>query len=221
MKKVIGSALVAAAVVTSGCATYNPYTGEKQTSKATTGAAIGAAVGAIIGVATSDNAKERKERALKGAGIGAITGGGVGYYMDVQEAKLRQKLEASGVSVTRDGDNIILNMPGNITFDTNQSNVKESFKPVLDSVAEVLKEYKSTMIQVGGHTDSTGGDQYNLMLSQNRAQSVANVLIGFGVQPVRTDVVGFGETSPIASNSTESGRAQNRRVELILVPYTE
>ncbi|MCB1838196.1 MAG: OmpA family protein [Alcanivoracaceae bacterium] len=221
MKKVIGSALIAAAVVTSGCATYNPYTGEKQTSKATTGAAIGAAVGAIIGVATSDNAKERKERALKGAGIGAITGGGVGYYMDVQEAKLRQKLEASGVSVTRDGDNIILNMPGNITFDTNQSNVKESFKPVLDSVAEVLKEYKSTMIQVGGHTDSTGSDQYNLMLSQNRAQSVANVLIGFGVEPVRTDVVGFGETSPIASNSTESGRAQNRRVELILVPYTE
>lgn len=221
MKKVIGSALIAAAVVTSGCATYNPYTGEKQTSKATTGAAIGAAVGAIIGVATSDNAKERKERALKGAGIGAITGGGVGYYMDVQEAKLRQKLEASGVSVTRDGDNIILNMPGNITFDTNQSNVKESFKPVLDSVAEVLKEYKSTMIQVGGHTDSTGSDQYNLMLSQNRAQAVANVLTGFGVEPVRTDVVGFGETSPIASNSTESGRAQNRRVELILVPYTE
>ena len=221
MKRVIGSALIAAAVVTSGCATYNPYTGEKQTSKATTGAAIGAAVGAIIGVATSDNAKERKERALKGAGIGAITGGGVGYYMDVQEAKLRQKLEASGVSVTRDGDNIILNMPGNITFDTNQSNVKESFKPVLDSVAEVLKEYKSTMIQVGGHTDSTGSDQYNLMLSQNRAQSVANTLIGFGVEPVRTDVVGFGETSPIASNSTEGGRAQNRRVELILVPYTE
>jgi len=221
MKKVIGSALIAAAVVTSGCATYNPYTGEKQTSKATSGAAIGAAVGAIIGVATSDNAKERKERALKGAGIGAITGGGVGYYMDVQEAKLRQKLEASGVSVTRDGDNIILNMPGNITFDTNQTNVKESFKPVLDSVAEVLKEYKSTMIQIGGHTDSTGSDQYNLQLSQNRAQSVANVLIGFGVEPVRTDVVGFGETSPIASNSTDSGRAQNRRVELILVPYTQ
>lgn len=221
MKKVIGSALIAAAVVTSGCATYNPYTGEKQTSKATSGAAIGAAVGAIIGVATSDNAKERKERALKGAGIGAITGGGVGYYMDVQEAKLRQKLEASGVSVTRDGDNIILNMPGNITFDTNQTNVKESFKPVLDSVAVVLKEYKSTMIQIGGHTDSTGSDQYNLQLSQNRAQSVANVLIGFGVEPVRTDVVGFGETSPIASNSTDSGRAQNRRVELILVPYTQ
>ncbi|MDF1780424.1 MAG: OmpA family protein [Alcanivoracaceae bacterium] len=221
MKKLASSALLAAAVVTAGCSTFNPYTGEKQTGKATSGAAIGAAVGALIGIATSDNAKERKERALKGAGIGAIAGGGVGYYMDVQEAKLRQKLEASGVSVTRDGDNIVLNMPGNITFDTNQSTVKESFKPVLDSVSEVLKEYKSTMIQVGGHTDSTGSDQYNLLLSQNRAQAVANVLFGFGVQPVRTDVVGFGETQPVASNSSEGGRSQNRRVELILLPYSQ
>lgn len=221
MKKLASSALLAAAVVTAGCSTLNPYTGEKQTGKATSGAAIGAAVGALIGIATSDNAKERKERALKGAGIGAIAGGGVGYYMDVQEAKLRQKLEASGVSVTRDGDNIVLNMPGNITFDTNQSTVKESFKPVLDSVSEVLKEYKSTMIQVGGHTDSTGSDQYNLLLSQNRAQAVANVLFGFGVQPVRTDVVGFGETQPVASNSSEGGRSQNRRVELILLPYSQ
>ena len=221
MNKFAMGALMAAIVTASGCSTINPYTGEKQTSKATSGAAIGAAVGALIGVATSDNAKERKERALKGAGIGAIAGGGVGYYMDVQEAKLRQKLEASGVSVTRDGDNIILNMPGNITFDTNQSSVKESFKPVLDSVSEVLKEYKSTMIQVGGHTDSTGGDQYNLLLSQNRAQAVSNVLIGFGVEPVRIDTVGFGETQPVASNSSESGRAQNRRVELILLPYAE
>lgn len=217
----VGGALIATAVLVSGCSTINPYTGEKQTSKAGAGALIGAATGALIGIATSDNAKERKERALAGAGIGAVAGGGVGYYMDVQEAKLRQKLEASGVSVTRDGDNIILNMPGNITFDTNQSAVKESVKPVLDAVTEVLKEYKSTMIQVGGHTDSTGGDQYNLLLSQNRAQSVANVLIGFGVEAVRTDVVGFGETSPIASNSSESGRAQNRRVELTLVPYTK
>lgn len=221
MKKLVGSALVVSAVLVSGCSTINPYTGEKQTSKAGAGAMIGAATGALIGIATSDNAKERKERALAGAGIGAVAGGGVGYYMDVQEAKLRQKLEASGVSVTRDGDNIILNMPGNITFDTNQSAVKESVKPVLDAVSEVLNEYKSTMIQVGGHTDSTGGDQYNLLLSQNRAQAVANVLIGFGVAPVRTDVVGFGETSPTASNSSESGRAQNRRVELTLVPYTK
>lgn len=220
MNKLALTSLISSAVMLGAC-TINPYTGEQQTSKAATGAMIGAAAGALIGIATSDNAKERKERALRGAGIGAVAGAGVGVYMDVQEAKLREKLASSGVSVTRDGDNIILNMPGNITFGTNESTVSSSFVPVLDSVAEVLKEYKSTMIQVGGHTDSTGADQYNMLLSQQRAQAVANVLIGFGVQPVRMDVVGFGKTQPIASNATESGRAQNRRVELILLPYTQ
>lgn len=214
-------AMVTLTLAISGCSTINPYSGERQTSKATSGAVIGAAVGALTGIATSDSARERKERALKGAGIGAITGGSVGYYMDVQEARLRERLAGTGVSVMRDGENIILNMPGNITFDTNQSQVKENFKPVLESVAEVLKEYKSTMIQVSGHTDSTGGDQYNMMLSKNRAQEVANVLSGNGVQSVRMDVVGFGETSPIASNNTAEGRAMNRRVELTLLPLTE
>ena len=221
MKRFAGSLVLASAVAITGCSTINPYTGEKQTSKATSGAAIGAVAGALIGIATSDSAKERKERALKGAGIGAVTGGGVGYYMDVQEAKLREKMEGAGVSVTRDGDNIILNMPGNLTFDTDSSTVKSSFTPVLDAVSEVLNEYESTMIQIAGHTDSTGGDRYNLLLSQQRAQAVANKLGGFGVQQVRMDVVGFGETQPIASNSTASGREQNRRVELTLVPYTE
>ncbi|WP_290538461.1 OmpA family protein [Alcanivorax sp.] len=222
MKRFVGClALAGAMSLQAGCSTINPYTGEKQTSKAGMGAGIGAVTGALIGIATSDSAKERKERALKGAGIGAVAGGGVGYYMDVQEAKLRQKLEGAGVSVTRDGDNIILNMPGNLTFDTDSTTVKSSFRPVLDAVSEVLKEYKSTMIQVAGHTDSTGGDKYNLMLSQQRAQSVANILGGFGVEQVRMDTVGFGETQPIASNNTASGREQNRRVELTLLPYTE
>ena len=222
MKRFVGClALAGAMSLQVGCSTINPYTGEKQTSKAGMGAGIGAVTGALIGIATSDSAKERKERALKGAGIGAVAGGGVGYYMDVQEAKLREKLEGAGVSVTRDGDNIILNMPGNLTFDTDSTTVKSSFRPVLDAVSEVLKEYKSTMIQVAGHTDSTGGDKYNLMLSQQRAQSVANILSGFGVEQVRLDTVGFGETQPIASNSTASGREQNRRVELTLLPYTE
>ena len=222
MKRFIGCLALAGAVsLQAGCSTINPYTGEKQTSKAGMGAGIGAVTGALIGIATSDSAKERKERALKGAGIGAVAGGGVGYYMDVQEAKLREKMEGAGVSVTRDGDNIILNMPGNLTFDTDSTTVKPSFRPVLDAVSEVLKEYKSTMIQVAGHTDSTGGDKYNLMLSQQRTQSVANILSGFGVEQVRLDTVGFGETQPIASNSTASGREQNRRVELTLLPYTE
>lgn len=222
MKKPLATLLIAAvATLPVACSTINPYTGEKQTAKATSGAAIGAAVGALVGIATSDSSKERKERALKGAGIGALAGGGVGYYMDTQETKLRQKLEGSGVSVTRQGDSIILNMPGNITFATDSTRVQESFRPVLDSVAEVLNEYEKTMIQVAGHTDSTGGDRYNMLLSQQRASSVSDILIEFGVQPVRVDPVGFGETSPIATNSTETGRARNRRVELTLLPYVE
>lgn len=218
--KLIFGLVLAGALVLSGCTTINPYTGEQQTSKATTGAAIGAISGALIGIATSDSAKERRERALAGAGIGALAGGGVGYYMDVQEAKLRQKLQASGVSVTRQGDRIILNMPGNITFDTDSTQVKSGFRPVLDSVSEILEEYEKTMIEVAGFTDSTGSERYNMLLSKQRAQSVANALIGFGVQAVRIDTVGYGEASPIASNSSAAGRAQNRRVQLTLIPYT-
>ncbi|GIX22132.1 MAG: OmpA family lipoprotein [Gammaproteobacteria bacterium] len=213
--------VVGALAALAACTTVNPYTREQQTAKATSGAAVGAVVGAIVGIATSDNKKERKKRALRGAGIGALTGAGVGYYMDVQEAKLRQQLEGTGVSVTRDGDNIILNMPGNITFDVDSSQVKPEFIPVLESVALVLKEYEKTMIEVAGHTDSTGSDRYNQLLSQQRAQAVADVLVRFGVNPVRMDVVGYGETRPIASNATPQGRAQNRRVELILLPYVE
>jgi outer membrane protein OmpA-like peptidoglycan-associated protein len=212
---------VSAVLVLSGCATIDPYTGEKETSKSTKGATIGAVAGAVIGIATSKDKKERKERALKGAGIGAITGGSVGYYMDVQEAKLREKLKRTGVGVTRDGDNLILNMPSNITFAVNQSTLRPDFVEVLDSVAEVLKEYKSTMIEVAGHTDSTGTDSYNQLLSQSRAQAVSDQLIKFGVQAVRIDTVGYGESRPIASNDTEAGRQQNRRVELTLLPLVE
>lgn len=219
MKFKVGCVVLAGAVSLSACTTINPYTGEQQTSKATTGAAIGAVSGALIGIATSSNARERRERALAGAGIGALAGGGVGYYMDVQEAKLRQKLQSSGVSVTRQGDRIILNMPSNITFATDSTNVNSSFQPVLSSVADVLKEYEKTMIQVAGYTDSTGGQRYNMLLSQQRAQAVANALIGDGVQAVRIDTVGYGESNPIASNSTAEGRAKNRRVELTLIPY--
>ena len=220
-KKIILSSLVASAIFLQACTTVDPYTREEKTANATKGAAIGAAVGAILGIATSKDKKNRKERALKGAGIGAIAGGGVGYYMDVQEAKLRQQLENTGVSVTRDGENIILNMPSNITFEVDKSDVKPSFAEVLGSVALVLKEYKSTMIEVAGHTDSTGSNSYNQMLSQQRAQAVSNVLMNNGVQPVRIDTVGYGETRPIASNNTAEGRQQNRRVELTLLPYVE
>jgi outer membrane protein OmpA-like peptidoglycan-associated protein len=213
--------LVAALITLPACTTVDPYSKEEKTSKSTTGAVIGAVAGAVIGIATSKDKKKRKERALKGAGIGAIAGGGVGYYMDVQEAKLRQRLENTGVSVSRNGDNIILNLPGNITFAVDKTEVKSDFIEILDSVALVLNEYKSTMIEVAGHTDSTGSDSYNQLLSQQRAQSVSDILNRNGVAGVRIDTVGYGETRPIASNNTPSGRQQNRRVELTLLPYVE
>lgn len=215
---VIGVAVVSLAV--SGCTTINPYTGEKQTSKAAAGAMIGAAAGALLGAATGDKAS-RKERALKGAGIGAIAGGGVGVYMDNQEAKLRQQLEGTGVSVTRSGDNIILNMPSAITFDVNSSALKPDFFAVLDSVNLVLKEYKSTLVTVAGHTDSTGTDEHNMTLSQQRAQTVAQYLQSRGVATERLAAVGFGKTQPVASNATADGKARNRRVEITLDPITQ
>ncbi|PUB85922.1 MAG: cell envelope biogenesis protein OmpA [gamma proteobacterium symbiont of Ctena orbiculata] len=208
-------------VMLQACTTVDPYTREEKTSKATQGAMIGAVAGAVLGIATSKDKKKRKERALKGAGIGAIAGGGVGYYMDVQEAKLRQRLENTGVSVTREGDNIILNLPSNITFEVDKSDLKPNFVEILGSVALVLKEYKSTMIEVAGHTDSTGSESYNQLLSQQRAHSVSNVLVRDGVEGVRIDTVGYGESRPIAANSSAAGRQQNRRVELTLLPYVE
>jgi outer membrane protein OmpA-like peptidoglycan-associated protein len=220
MKSTI-SCLVASLITLQACTTVDPYTREEKTSKSTTGAVIGAVAGAMIGIATSKDKKKRKERALKGAGIGAIAGGGVGYYMDVQEAKLKQRLENTGVSVTRDGENIILNLPGNITFEVDKTEVRPDFVEILGSVALVLNEYKSTMIEVAGHTDNTGSDAYNQLLSQQRAQSVSNILNQNGVAGIRIDTVGYGESSPIASNSSASGRQQNRRVELTLLPYVE
>lgn len=220
-KSIILCCLVASTVGLQACTTVDPYTREEKTASATKGAAIGAAVGAVLGIATSGDKKKRKERALKGAGIGALAGGGVGYYMDVQEARLRQQLEQTGVSVTRSGDNIILNMPSNITFAVDRADVTPGFVDTLGSVAQVLKEYKSTMIEVAGHTDSTGSDVYNQRLSQQRAQSVSQVLIANGVQSVRIDSVGYGEGYPVASNSTAAGRQQNRRVELTLLPYVQ
>ena len=211
---VAGAMLV---IFVSGCTTVNPYTREEQTSKAAKGAGIGAAAGAVIGLLTKG---DKLQNALIGAGVGAIAGGGVGYYMDVQEAKLRQKLEGTGVSVTRIGDNITLNMPSSITFASNSSDLNAQFYNALDGVSMVLKEYEKTVIEVAGHTDSSGSDQYNQSLSQRRAQSVASYLSSHGVQGTRLMTVGAGESHPVASNDTEQGKAANRRVEMTIVPVT-
>lgn len=200
-----------------GCMTYDPYTDDKQVSKATTGSVIGAVTGAAVGVATSSKS-DRGKGALIGAASGGIAGGGIGYYMDRQEAQLRKRLKDSGVRVERNGDNIELIMPGNITFDTDKANIRSSFTDALNSVAQVLKEFDETDIQAEGHTDSTGSQSYNQLLSEKRASSVRDFLLQKGVQSSRTHASGMGERYPIASNDTAQGREQNRRVELKLVP---
>ncbi len=209
-------AVLAVSLFMGACQTTNPYTGQQQTSNTAKGAGIGAAAGAVIGALAGGSRKS----ALIGAGVGVLAGGAVGNYMDKQETQLRQQLAGTGVSVTRNGDNLILNMPGNITFATNQSDVNAGFYPVLNSVALVLKQYEKTMIDVVGHTDSTGSMQLNMQLSQARAASVGQYLQSQGVQAVRIATQGMGPQYPIASNDTPEGRAQNRRVELILRPLT-
>ena len=218
----INTGLRTLAIATLACSlgltacTTNPYTGEQEASKTAKGAGIGALAGAVAGVIAGDSRKS----ALIGAGIGALAGGAVGYYMDQQENKLRAELANSGVSVTRNGDNIILNMPGNITFATDSSNISSDFYGVLTSVSKVLNEYEKTYVDVTGHTDSTGAEDYNMRLSVARANSVADFIKSQGVLAQRIYTQGMGETQPIADNDTPAGRAQNRRVEIVLTPVT-
>jgi outer membrane protein OmpA-like peptidoglycan-associated protein len=211
---------VGVAILAAGCETLNPYTGETQMSKSTKGALIGAAAGAVVGLASGDDAVERRQRALLGAGVGALAGGAIGNYMDRQEAELRAELEGTGVSVTRIGDNITLNMPGNVTFATNSADLNPAFFDVLTSVSKVVTEFDKTIIEVAGHTDSTGTDAYNQSLSERRAATVAQYLQSRGISPQRMITVGMGESMPVADNATESGRAANRRVEITMVPLT-
>jgi outer membrane protein OmpA-like peptidoglycan-associated protein len=204
-----------AAVLLLASCTTNPYTGERQVSKTAIGAAIGAASGAAIGAASGG---DRGKRAAIGAGAGAVAGGAVGGYMDLQEAKLRKQLQGTGVSVTRNGDELVLNMPGNVTFDTDHEEIRPEFYEVLNSVVLVLKEYDRTRVEISGHTDSTGEAAYNQRLSERRAGSVGSYLTSQGVARPRVATQGRGETQPIASNATPDGRRQNRRVEMRLVP---
>lgn len=220
---ILATIVVCTAIIVSGCAT-DPYTGQRKVSKTAIGAGIGAVAGAATGATAGylsggeKKSKRARKGALIGAGIGAITGGGVGAYMDYQDRKLRQRLQRTGVSVTREGDNIILNMPGNVTFATGSHNFNSNFYEVLDSVAIVLNEYKKTYIDVCGHTDSLGDAAYNQKLSERRGESVAAYLRSRKVHQDRFSVQGFGETQPIASNDIESGRTRNRRVEIMISP---
>jgi len=218
--RVLRFALIGAGLIAGGCETLDPYTQESKTSNATKGAIIGAVSGAVVGLASGDDAVERRQHALIGAGVGALAGGSIGYYMDRQEAELRAELQGSGVSVTRIGDNITLNMPGNVTFATDSSDLSPAFFDVLASVTKVLDEFDQTVVEVAGHTDSTGSHAYNQSLSERRSGSVAEYLRAQGVINQRLITIGVGETMPVADNGTAEGRQANRRVEITMVPVT-
>ena len=212
-------ALIAAsacAVLLVGC-TNNPYTGERQAGKAGVYGGTGAVAGAVIGAATSSK-KDRAKGALIGAAVGGAAAGGYGYYVDRQEQRLRQELTGTGVQVVRNGDNLQLIMPGNITFASSSSDISSSFYPTLNSLVKVFKEFDQNGIDIVGHTDSTGSLELNMRLSQQRATSVASYLTGQGVSGARISSRGVGPSQPVASNDTTEGRAQNRRVEVNLRP---
>ena len=214
MKKIVLG--VAAAVFLAGCTT-DPYTGQQKVSNTAGGAALGALAGAGIGMLAGG---DDRRNALIGAGIGALAGGAVGSYMDQQESELRGYLQGTGVSVTRNGDQIILNMPSNITFATDQDQVIPAFYQTLNAVALVVNKYNRTLVDINGHTDSTGSLSHNMALSQRRATSVGSYLANQGVDGRRLAMNGMGPNQPIASNSTPDGRAENRRVEIYLSPVT-
>jgi outer membrane protein OmpA-like peptidoglycan-associated protein len=217
--KTFVATVLAASLSLAGCATYTGQTTDPDDPNRTrTGAIIGAGIGAVAGLLSGSDATERRQRAMIGAGVGAIAGGAVGVYQDRQEAELRRSLAGTGVDVVREGDNITLSMPGAITFGFDSAEVQPRFLPVLDTLSDTLNEYNQTVIEIAGHTDSTGSPEYNQGLSERRAAAVDNYLGNRGVLRDRTLVVGAGQAHPIASNATESGRAQNRRVEITLVP---
>ena len=219
MKKsqMITIGLVVAMLPLSACVT-DPETGNRTISKA----AIGGIGGALGGYLLGDLVGGRRDRTEKilGAGIGAVAGAGVGYYMDEQERKLRQQTAGTGINVIRDGDNLVLDMPSEITFGIDSANIDAGFRDTLNQVASTLTQYEKTYVDVLGHTNSSGSDAYNQALSERRASAVADYLSSRGVQSARLATRGYGESQPKTSNLDAAGRSANRRVEIRLVPIT-
>lgn len=218
LKTKITVAVIASSLALAACVT-DPNTGQQTISRAGGGALAGAGAGALLGVLLGG--RNNRAGVLIGTGIGAIAGGAVGGYMDKQERELRARTANTGIEVERRGDEINLKLPSGISFDFNSSAVKPQFRPALDQVAQTLASYQSTFIDVSGHTDAIGTDAVNQRLSEQRAQAVADYLSYQGVNRARMATRGFGKQYPIASNDTEEGRAQNRRVEIKLSPVTQ
>lgn len=202
------------------CTTTDPYSSAPRRNNTATGAIAGALGGAVLGYLTNtSNSEEGRKNALIGAGIGALGGAAVGQYMDRQQRELEAELSGSGVGVARQGDNLVLRMPSDVTFASDQSTINSRFYPTLDDVAGVLNRYDQSVVDIIGHADSDGADDYNLNLSRERASSVAEYLLGRNVLRDRLYVDGRGESAPVASNATAEGKAQNRRVEIVIRPF--
>lgn len=187
-------------------------------SKTGIGAGLGAAVGAGLGTLVGG---DDRRNAIIGAGVGALAGGVVGNYMDKQQADLEQDLAGSGATVAREGDNLMVNLPGNITFATDSAQIQPQFYGTLNEISQTLNKYPNTYLNIIGHTDSTGDANYNQALSERRATSVSSYFISQGVMQQRVATQGRGETQPIASNDTPEGRQANRRVQIEIVPIRE
>lgn len=216
-KALVLSSLLICAAALNGCATTAD--GERRgPNKAVGGALAGAVAGGILGNQVKGSKGKRESARVAGAVLGGVIGGSIGHYMDRQEKELREQLKDSDIGVSREGNQITLNMPGHVTFEVGKATIQPSFYEMLDKVAEVLRSYPETGIQVAGHTDSTGTIQGNQILSEQRAQSVVSYLQRQGITAKRLAAVGFGQSQPIATNSTAEGRLQNRRVELTLLP---
>jgi len=220
-KLIVASASIAAMLGAAACTTTDPYSSTPGRNNTATGAVAGALGGALLGYLTNtSNGEQGRKNALIGAGVGALAGAGVGQYMDRQQRALEAELSGTGVGVARQGDNLVLRMPSDVTFATNQSSLDSRFLPVLADVDRVLNEYDRSMVDVIGHTDSSGGDAINQPLSERRASSVAAYLMDNGVIRERLYVAGVSSRNPIASNDTVQGKAQNRRVEILIRPFT-
>ena len=219
-KIIVAGVSIAALLGAAACTTTDPYRSAPQRNNTGTGAIAGAVGGALLGYLTNtSNGEQGRKNALIGAGIGGLGGAAVGRYMDNQQRALESQLSGSGVGVARQGDNLVLRMPSDVTFATNQSSIDARFMPVLDDVAQVLQQYDQSTIDVLGYTDSSGGDAINQPLSERRASSVASELVRRGVIAQRIYVAGMSSQNPVASNATPEGRAMNRRVEILIRPF--
>ena len=213
--------IAAAAVSTlalSACSNPDTLDNNDNFKRTGTGAAIGAATGALAGLISGDDGAEKRQNALKGAVIGAAGGAAIGNVLDRQAADLRQSLGNDRVTITNTGDRLIVTLPQDILFATDSATLRPDLQSDLVAVANNLQAYPDSTVQVIGHTDNTGEAAYNQNLSVQRANSVVAVLAGAGVSQARLQPIGRGEDQPVASNLTEDGKAQNRRVEIVILP---